>query len=217
MFIELVDSLRCVRLHEPIWLVASAFLMEERDIVSGELGCPTCGARYPIERGIADFRDGGAAPEPGPVGTDVGALSSSEEAMRAAALLDLTEPGGFVVLVGAWSAAAPDIVALVERMHVLGLNPIAGVESGGGVSLALASTQIPLRTGVARGIALDAAHATPTLLTSAAEALRPRGRLLAPARTPLPAGLTELARDERHWVAVKQAATGPVVQLRVFR
>lgn len=217
MFIELVDSLRCVRPHEPIWLVASAFRMEERDIMSGELGCPTCGARYPVERGIADFRDGGAAPESGPAHTDMERGAPSDQAMRAAALLDLTEPGGFIVLAGAWSAAAHNMVALVERVHAVGLNPVAGVRSGGGVSLALASAQIPLRADVARGIALDAAHATPTLLSSAAEALRPGRRLIAPADAPLPTGFTELARDEHHWVAEKQAAAGPVVQLRVFR
>jgi hypothetical protein len=191
--------------------------MEERDIVSGELGCPTCSARYPIERGISDFRDGAAAPEPGPMRTDVGELTPSDEAMRAAALLDLTEPGGFIVLAGAWSAAAHEVVALVERLHVLGVNPVDVVKSGGGVSLVLASAQIPLRAGVTRGIALDTAHATPTLLSSAADALRPGGRLIAPAHVPLPSGVTELARDEHHWVAEKQAAAGPVVQLRVFR
>ena len=217
MFIELVDSLRCVRPHGPIWLVASAFRMDERDIVSGELGCPTCGARYPIDRGIADFRDGGAAPESGPMRTDIETLSPADEAMRAAALLDLAEPGGFIVLAGAWSAAAHEVAALVERVHVLGLNPEEGVESGGGVSLVLASTQIPLRAGVTRGIALDSAHATSTLLLSAADALRPGGRLIAPAHAPLPTGFTEFARDEHHWVAEKQAAPGPVVQLRVFR
>jgi hypothetical protein len=215
LFIELVDSLRCVRQHEPTWLVASAFRMEERDIVSGELGCPTCQARYPVQRGIADFRDGGESPVGTPRSADQ--YPPEEEAMRVAALLDLAEPGGFVVLAGSWSASAHYMVALVERVHALGLNPVQGVECGGGVSLALCSAQLPLRSGAARGIALDAAHATPLLVASAAEALRPAGRLVAPANTPLPAGLTELARDERHWVAEKQAHTGPVVQLRVLR
>jgi uncharacterized protein YbaR (Trm112 family) len=215
VFIELVDSLRCVRPHEPIWLVASAFRMEERDIVSGELGCPTCTARYPIEQGIADFRDGEMLPGSPPAAADP--LSTAGLAMRAAAFLDLVEPGGFVVLAGNWSAAAHELVALVERVHVLGLDPVKRVESGGGVSLALTSTQIPVRSGAARGIALDDSHAAPTMLASAADALRPGGRLLAPANVPIPTGLTELARDEHHWVAEKQGASGPMVQLKVVR
>jgi hypothetical protein len=72
------------------------------------------------------------------------------------------------------------------------------------VSLARTAGEIPLRAGTARGIALDAAHATPGYLESAAAAVSSRGRLVAPASSPVPAGFTELARDARDWVAEKQ-------------
>ena len=61
MFIEVVGSLRCVHEHELSWLVASAYRMEDRHVVSGELGCHVCGARYPVEDGVADFRELGSA------------------------------------------------------------------------------------------------------------------------------------------------------------
>ncbi|MGH7648269.1 MAG: hypothetical protein ACREND_09140, partial [Gemmatimonadaceae bacterium] len=73
MFIEIVDAFRCTRPHELTWLVASADRLEDRDIITGELGCPVCGARYPIVAGVADFRDDAArdpAPAPAPPGAD---------------------------------------------------------------------------------------------------------------------------------------------------
>jgi hypothetical protein len=219
MFIELVDALRCVRrpAHELTWLVASAFRMEDRDILDGVLGCPICKARYPIADGVANFRDHQEAPE-GELPRDVPvSVPGSELALRVAAFLDLVEPGGLAVLAGAWSSAASDLGALVERIHVLALDPVGGLESGSGVSIALTADEVPLRPGVARGIALDASHAAPGYVASAVEALRPRGRLLAPVELPLPSGVTELARDERHWLAVKNAASSPVVPLQVSR
>ncbi|HEX6534987.1 MAG TPA: hypothetical protein VF041_10335 [Gemmatimonadaceae bacterium] len=212
MFIELVGSLRCVRAHPPEWLVAAADVMEARDIVTGTLGCPTCGTRYPIERGIADFRDGHAGP-----GVPTSAGDDPELAVRTAALLGLDQPGGFVVLCGTWGGAAPALGGLVERMHVLVLDGPAALESGGGVSLARSAGEIPVRAMAARGIALDAAHADERGLASAAAALRPGGRLIAPATVPLPDGMEELARDESIWVAKRVAGSGEVVRLSVVR
>lgn len=209
MFIELVGSLRCVRPHAPEWLVASAERMEARDIVQGVLGCPACGARYPIERGIADFRDAGASPGAAPPSSD------PELALRAAALLGLETPGGFVVLAGTWGAAAPALVDMVERLHVLAIDAPETIESGGGVSLALAAGEIPVRAGEARGIVLDAAHAGETWLASAVAALRPGLRLVAPATAPVPDGMEELARDDRLWVARKDEKVVPITIGRV--
>lgn len=210
MFIELVDALRCGRPHALTWLVASSFEMADRHIVRGVLGCPECGARYPIERGIADFRGGQVTADPTPPAE----APDPEMAVRLAALLDLVEPRGLVVLAGSWTAAAHELAAIAEGVRVLGVEPTPGTESGWGVSLALTGEELPLRPGTARGIALDAAHAAPSYLASAARALRANGRLLAPVTAPIPADLTEVARDERYWLAVKPAVAGPVVPLR---
>lgn len=206
MFIELVGSLRCLRPHEPAWLVASAYRMEDRDIVSGELGCPVCQTRYPIEYGVADLRDG--RPSAGPAAAD----PDRSLAVRAAAWLDLTSPGGLVVLAGSWATAAHEMGGVVEGVHVLGLDAPAEIRSGLGVSLALTADELPLRAMAARGIALDAAHATPRWVESAAEALRPGGRILGPAGAPLPPALAEVARNARWWIATRTA--GVSVPLR---
>ncbi|HEU4585916.1 MAG TPA: hypothetical protein VFR95_09205 [Gemmatimonadaceae bacterium] len=222
MFIELVGSLRCVHEHELSWLVASAYRMEDRDIVSGELGCHICGARYPVENGVADFRELGSrslvAPErpPGPPPPAASPYGDDPDdlALRTAALLELTSPGGVVALAGQWTAAAARLATgdVVERVHILALDPTVEVESGSGTSVALTSRRPPLRPVTVRGIALDAAHSGPSYLASAAEALLPGARLLAPLSAPLPPGLSELTRDAHFWLAEK--GRGVRVELR---
>ncbi len=199
MFSELVESLRCVRAHEPTGLVAIAFKTVERDIVSGSLGCPHCKTTYPIDGAVADFRSGGEGVPLAPPKTH----PADELALRAGALLGLAEPGGTVVLAGAWAECAPEIAGIAEPVRVLALDAPGGIASGAGVSLARTAGEIPLLAGKARGIALDAAHASASYLASAAAAVSARGRLVAPVSAPVPEGFTELARDARDWVAEK--------------
>lgn len=212
MFIELVDLLRCPCPHELAWLVLASHRAVDRDIVDGALGCSVCGARYPIERGVADLR----GDDPG-AGAPAEAAPREEAAVRAAALLGLADPGGVAVLAGTWSTAAHELAVLVERVHILAIDAGDALTSGSGVSLARAGARLPLRPDVVRGIALDAAHAGAAMLASAVEALQPGGRLVAPAPAPVPDAVRELARDAAHWVGEKEAAPGPVVQLRVAR
>ena len=212
MFIELVESLRCPRPHEFTWLVASTLEMAGRDIRRGLLGCPSCSARYPIREGVVDFqtRDGTTPiPDSMPLG-DAG--GDPELAMRIAALLDLTSPGGFVVLAGTWGHAAPALRGVVEGVEVLVLNATVALASGNGISLARSDGSIPIRPGAARGIALDERHAVQ--VNGAARALRQFGRLVAPVAATLPPDLEELARDGRDWVATKRVETSEGVPLR---
>jgi hypothetical protein len=212
MFLELVDSLRCVRPHEDSWLVARADELVDRHIVRGELGCPVCGARYTVRDGVADFAAdawGARCALHAPVlvrpaaRTDAGTDADSTQALalRAAALLGLTESGGLVVLAGDWSACAYELLDMIEGVQLLALDATQGLRSGGALSLALIPDALPLAVESARGIALDAAHATPSLLAGAARALAPGGRLIAPSSALVPDSLRELARDDEHWVA----------------
>ena len=204
MFLELVDSLRCVRAHEDSWLVARADEMVERHVVEGELGCPVCLTRYPIHGGVGDFTLDETTPRHarGVAADQIGAL-----ALRAAALLGLGEAGGIVVLLGEWSAAAHELIAMTEHVTVLALDYSHELQSGGALSLAYIADTLPLAAASVRGIAVDAAHATPSLLAGAKRALAPGGRLIAPATARIPDALRELARDDEHWVAAASAGS----------
>jgi len=188
-----------VRAHEDSWLVASADELVGRHIVRGELGCPVCGTRYPVREGVADFASGSSAP--------LEYAAPEGMAVRAAALLGLTEPGGMVVLAGEWSAAANEMLEMTENVQLLALDYARGLRSGGALSLALIADVLPLAAASVRGIALDEAHATPALLQGAARALIAGGRLIAPSGARVPDSLQELARDDEHWVATTRAQT----------
>jgi hypothetical protein len=197
-----------VRAHEDSWLVARADTLDARHIVEGELGCPVCEARYAVHIGIADFtvdvtrapREPQTSQRQAPTPASAGEARQAR-ALRAAALLGLTEPGGIVVLAGEWSACAADLLEMVEGVQLLALDPAPELRSSGALSLARVRDVLPLAAASVRGVALDAAHATPSLLAGAARALVPNGRLIAPVSALAPEALRELARDDELWVA----------------
>jgi hypothetical protein len=205
MYIELVDQLRCLQPHASSWLVAYAERMSGRDVMDGTLGCPVCAARYEVRDGVAFFGASTAVESRTP-----SAAPADGEVERAAALLGLAEPGGFVLLEAEWSALAHPLAALTGT-HAVALNPTDAVAAGDGVSVIVAPPgALPFATGALRSAALGA-DAHPELGERVAHALRARGRLVAPASAALPAGTTELARDQRHWVAERgDVASAPV-------
>jgi uncharacterized protein YbaR (Trm112 family) len=208
MFIELVDALRCPVPHEESWLVASADRMEARHIVEGTLGCPVCRAEYPIRRGVVDFRRAASRALPPRTPAD------PEQAMRLAAFLHLADGTGFAVLVGARAAHAALVRAQVETPLVL-VDPPEEVEGEPGISVLRCDGELPLAIGTARGVAIDGG--SPERVASAVRATRVSGRVVAPASTPLPEGVRELARDDTDWVAEREPVASPVITLHVRR
>jgi hypothetical protein len=207
LYIELVDALRCPRPHAPTWMVAAATETRARCVIRGTLGCPICEAEFALENGVVDFDTApDAAPESvaprtrsdAPAGKDAG-----EQTMRLAAFLDLTSAGGIIAVGGEWDAALDGLLDFTD-LRALVLEPTTawrprepfGAVRGGGV---------PVAASALRGVALDAGTADPSRLAAAVRALAPRGRLIAPADASLPEGVRELARDERHWVAEREA------------
>jgi hypothetical protein len=190
VFIPLVDILRCVRPHADTWLVASIERAEERFIIEGTLGCPTCLAEYPIHAGVVHFADR-------PVHTP-SIEPREDEAVRVAAALDLTEPRMTALLHGRWGAHA-QFVRGISPAQLLLLNPPDGMASGDGVSVVV-SDVAPVAQGSLDAVALDAPFSD-ELFASLRATLRRGGRMVAPAAIPLPAGFTELARDDDVWVA----------------
>jgi uncharacterized protein YbaR (Trm112 family) len=210
VLIELVDHLRCPRPHEETWLVASTNRTEGRDIIEGTLGCPICRAEYPIRDGVVwfDHREQATVSTP-----DLAAQRAPERAMRLAAFLDLSDAQGLALLAGSWAVAAQHLRGAVPT-HLVLLNPRPTTAAGQGISVVEIAAGIPLADGTCRGVALDTSHADDAYLAAAVGVLRPRGRLVAPASTPTPVGVTELARDETLWVAERNTAPPKLVLLQ---
>lgn len=208
MFIELVDALRCPSPHEESWLVVSADRMVARHIVDGTLGCPVCRAEYPIRSGVVDFRRGATVPMSPSVPADAG------QAIRLAAFLDLSDALGFAVLVGQQGSHALILRGEVETPLVL-VDPPEGVEGEPGISVIRCDGELPLAAGAARGVAIDAGSAA--LAASAVRATRVKGRVVAPVTVPVPAGVRELARDDREWVGERATNDSPLITLHVRR
>jgi uncharacterized protein YbaR (Trm112 family) len=211
VFVELIDALRCPRPHADTWLVAAADETRDRCVVRGTLGCPACRAEYRIARGVAAFDE---APPPR-AGADAEASDDDAEALRLAALLGLTSAGGIVAVAGAWDAAV-DALLRVADVRVLLVEPARPHVPREPVG-ALAGAWLPTAAAALRGVALDERTAQPERLAAATRALRPGGRLVAPAVAPVPDGVRELARDARHWVGERDAAASPIVPLRRSR
>lgn len=188
MFIPLIDRLRCLNGHEDTWLVASIERADERDVLEGTLGCPICSAEYPIRDGVVVFGDIPPAPDRTP---------SSDESLRLAAALDLTDARMTAILHGAWGANA-SILRGVSPAQLLLVNPPAGATSGDGVSIVRAPVA-PVAPAWADAIAVDAT-ATAPMVESLRASLRGGGRMLAPLDLRRPPGFEELARDAEVWV-----------------
>lgn len=212
MFIELVDSLRCLEPHDETWLVAATSRMDGRHLIDGVLGCPLCRRTYAVRKGTAWFSDR----QPDPVDEDLTMLvadSDPARVIRTAALLDLSQPGGIVVLGGSWAAYA-DAVAELGAAHVVVLNAALNEASSQEVSSIVVDDRLPFGATALRGVAVDGRAASPALLTSTALSLRSRGRLIAPSDAVLPEGMEVLARDDRVWVAERTVVASPPVALQ---
>jgi len=134
--------------------------------------------------------------------------------MRLAAFLALSDASGFAVLLDDWGAQAPALRELVETPLIL-VDPPAGLTGEPGISVLLTDGALPLAHGSARGVAVHADASG--RLAEAVRITRTGGRLVAPARIEVPAGVRELARDEAVWVGDKEAERSPLVTLHVRR
>ena len=212
MFIPLVDSLRCIAGHEDTWLVASIERAEERDILHGFLGCPICFAEYPIRDGVAYF---GVDPTEA-IAPAMPERVAEDDAVRVAAVLDLTDPRMVALLVGASGALGP-VIRGFSPAHLLLVNPPAGIASGDGVSIVRAAGVAPVARGSMDAAALDSG-VSPEMVDSVVAAVRGGGRIAGPSNIPVPIGAAELTRDGRIWVAERASeASSPLVPLRRAR
>ncbi|MEK7239782.1 MAG: hypothetical protein AAB224_04290 [Gemmatimonadota bacterium] len=191
MFVELLDRLRCPNDHEDTWLVAAALRTEARRLVDATLGCPVCEAEFVVRDGVVVFGEPApSAPMP----------AAEDEVMRAAALLHLQERGLYVLDAG-WGSLAPALLPLIPAEYLL-VDPPPGIVAGEGVGIMVGiGDRWPLAAASLQGMALQ--RTSPPRVADAVRVLKLRGRLVAPSAVPVPVGVSELARDARHWVGEK--------------
>lgn len=215
MFVELIDHLRCPEPHEESWLVVHAEETRDRHIVRGRLACPICGRRFFVEGGTVDFS---AAPDAAPVSPLPAprALPRDDEwPLRLAAFLGLGDGGGAVGLFGDWGRYAEALGDVVERVEPLAIAPDFATHPMLSAIVPPSRATLPLATGSLRAIALDEVEGPDAgaQLTEATRVLRSGGRMLAPARVPLPLGMRELARDADWWVGERETAPAGIISI----
>lgn len=173
MRLELSELLACPRCGPPRGVVVSVDRMERRRVLEGFLSCPECEARFPIRGGVIEFGPG-ADPAPG-AGRDE---QDSEDALRLAALLDLGEGGGFVLLGRGLSGVAPAVAELAPGVELVSLVDAPSAEAAARVNRArgVSEASLPLRDGRLRGAALVGGGGG--ALAEAARAVRPGGRVV---------------------------------------
>src|SRR2546421_9644991 len=173
--------LRCPERHEEGFLVLSTGEMRGRMVRSGMLGCPVCGKEYPIVRGVAHFSGGGMR--------DAGSVASGEPTHLASrishpadvqtlqALLDLSGPGGYVLLLGSAARHAVGLAGLMGGIHFVAVNAPDDVEELPVLSLLACETMIPLRQKVGRAAVVGPGPLGPQWPAAAPRGLRPRRRV----------------------------------------
>jgi hypothetical protein len=169
--------------------------MKDRCVTFGMLGCPKCQAEYPIVDGVARF---GAAPR---VAAPAAPLP---DAAVVQALLGLTNPGGYVVLLGSAGGLAEPLAQVMPGVHFIVLNLADAVGTSMVRSLLVAPRPIPLAT-VARGAVVGAEYAdAPWLAEIARVVLRgQRVVVLSESVTEPPAALAPMATGRGMWVGRK--------------
>src|SRR5207247_9414393 len=110
--------------HLEQMLVFSTGEVRDRMVRSGLVGCPVCHKEYPIARGIVNFRRSRErvskeSSGPRPAYVPPSPLPSAD-ATNLQALLQLSGPGGYVVLVGSAARQAPRLSRRMEGRDFVG-------------------------------------------------------------------------------------------------
>jgi len=151
-----------------------------------------CRAEFVIKDGVARFD--------APPSFTVFEIPDAEVATRLAALLELTDARGFALLCGRWAVHAGMISQMTDTPLVLVNHSIAAPAHA--AAGAVRARVVPFAESSARALALDESSSSGIVVTGV-RAVKPGGRVLGPITIAVPAGVTELVRDDRVWVGEK--------------
>lgn len=199
MFIELIDGLRCTADHRSICLVAAITKRDDRQVIEGTLGCPTCRREYPIRDGVVWFGER-------PTGRATSSAPDADGAMRIGAFLAVSE-GITVALVGDWAQYANELAELVG-LRAFAINPPTQtvVAESERVGVIYSENRVPFKASSLRGVAIGDAGWSAGDISLATRVLSAGGRMVAPAILPVPDDIEEIARNESVWVGEKRGA-----------
>lgn len=203
MHIELTEMLRCPEPHPEAFLVLSTGEMSGRMVRHGLVGCPVCQREYRIVEGVVYFGGRGNGEE-GRVPPPSTLPPSPFPPPVLQALLDLSGPGGYVVLLGTAARAAAGLAQLVGGIHCIGVNAPDDVAELPVLSLLRCESVIALRGSMARGVVVGAELAQPAWLAEAVRILLRGRRLVVVGEDVAPSGVTHLATGQGLWVGEKQ-------------
>jgi hypothetical protein len=199
MFIELTDALRCTADHPESYLVLLPGVMDGRQVLSGELGCPVCGRVVPLVDGVADF--GGSVPSEGQT-----ALSAE----AVAAFLGISGAGGYLALVGGVTALADELGRLLPDVGLALINPRNPVSPASAAGI-LHGGRLPLKSGSMRGVVLGGDYSSKReWVQDAVRAVLPGLRVIGEGGE-APQEIVELlAQSPACWVGRKSGSSGGV-------
>jgi uncharacterized protein YbaR (Trm112 family) len=200
--IELTEMLRCPESHGEAFLVMSTGEMLGRMVRSGILGCPICRREFPIVKGVVNFAGSVAAREsPHPASR----IPHPVDSETLQALLDLSGPGGYVVLLGTAARHAVGLAGLMGGIHFVGINAPSDVEELPVLSLLVCPGMIPLRQTIARGVVVGSDRLGSDWLAEARRVVLPGRRVVIEGEdVPVPVGLTRLAVGEGLFVGERR-------------
>jgi uncharacterized protein YbaR (Trm112 family) len=190
MFIELTDHLRCPADHEESYLVLLPDRMEDRSVREGRLGCPVCGRTYSLVEGVLDL--GGEVP-PTPASTLL-------EPEPLTALVGLSGPGGYLVLVGRPAGRWREVAELIPGVGLVAVNPGPEVVDAAGISV-LRSGSLPLKSRSMRGVVLGSPYGSDSRwVADGARVVLPGLRVAGEGRVPESAAIDLMASAGGVWV-----------------
>lgn len=198
MFIELAEFLKCPADHDERPCVLSVDEMEDRSVVRGAVGCPSCDAQYPIVDGAVHF---GSDPMlDSDSRSDDLTVEEMPEVDVVHALLSVAGPGGYVALVGSAGRLSSDLARRIPDVHFVAVNPPPEVGRSTVVSPLQATEVIPLRSSTMRGIVVGSEYASESWLVEGARVLLRCSRIVSVGERVSISGVTELAVGDGLWV-----------------